>query len=128
MFLNAGVASVKTIPTSGALAALQKIFTDKAGWAESTVQMLRDHGFNGTGAWSEDDSLSHVKSPVAYTRLLGFMAGYGKIHGGTHMQPCTDKLPCFAVRRRRSAGSVSLFAGAAWGAGNRAQCDRQRRK
>ena len=87
LFLNAGVASVKTIPTSGALAALQKIFTDKAGWAESTVQMLRDHGFNGTGAWSEDDSLSHVKSPVAYTRLLGFMAGYGKIHGGTHMQP-----------------------------------------
>ena len=86
-FINVGVASVKTIPTSGAESALTKKFGNKSGWAESTVQLLRTNGFNGTGAWSEDDSLTKAKQPVAYTKLLGFMAGYGKIRGGTHMQP-----------------------------------------
>ena len=87
LFLNVGVAAVKTIPTEDAERALAKKFTDKSGWAEATVQLLRSNGFNGIGAWSEDEILSGVKQPVTHTRLLGFMAGYGKIHGGTHMQP-----------------------------------------
>ena len=87
LFLNVGVAGVKTIPTDGADKALAEKFSDKSGWAEATVQMLRANGFNGLGGWSEDDVLTKVKQPVTHTRLLGFMAGYGKIRGGTHMQP-----------------------------------------
>ena len=87
LFINVGVASVKTIPTAGAEKALAAKFTDKPGWAESAVQLLHANGFNGSGGWSEDEALSQVKQPVVYTRLLGFMAGYGKIRGGTHMQP-----------------------------------------
>jgi hypothetical protein len=86
-FFNVGVASVKTIPTPNAEKALAAKFGDKSGWAEATVQMLRTNGFNGLGAWSEDEILMKVKQPVVYTRMLGFMAGYGKIRGGTHMQP-----------------------------------------
>ncbi|MEI6075286.1 MAG: hypothetical protein WCS94_06925 [Verrucomicrobiota bacterium] len=87
LFLNAGVASVKTIPTAGAESALAEKFKDKSGWAEATARLLRTNGFNGTGGWSEDNLLSRVQQPVASTRLLGFMAGFGKTHGGTHMQP-----------------------------------------
>ena len=87
LFINAGVASVKTIPTTGAENALTKNFGSKLGWGDGTAQLLHENGFNGTGGWTEDDYLSKAKQPVVSTRLLGFMAGYGKIHGGTHMQP-----------------------------------------
>jgi hypothetical protein len=87
LFLNAGVASVKTIPTSGAEKSLATKFSGKSGWAEATAQLLRTNGFNGTGGWTEDDALAQVKTPLVHTKLLGFMSGYAKIHGGTHMQP-----------------------------------------
>ena len=87
LFINAGVASVKTIPTAGAEAVLVKKFGSKSGWADGTAQLLHDYGFNSTGGWTEDDFLAKAKPPVVSTRLLGFMAGYGKIRGGTHMQP-----------------------------------------
>lgn len=87
LFLNVGVTSVKTIPTTGAEAALTNKFGGKSGWVEASVQLLRTNGFNGLGGWSEDEVLTKAKSSVAYTKLLGFMSGYGKIHGGTHMQP-----------------------------------------
>ena len=87
LFLNAGVASVKTIAAPGAELVLNKNFGNKSGWALATAELLHTNGFNGTGAWSEDDFLSAAKPHLAYTRLLGFMAGYGKIRGGTHMQP-----------------------------------------
>jgi hypothetical protein len=87
LFLNAGVASVKTIAAPGAELALEKNFANKSGWAAASAELLRTNGFNGTGAWSEDDFLSAAQPRLAYTKLLGFMAGYGKQRGGTHMQP-----------------------------------------
>lgn len=87
LFINAGVASVKTIQAPGAELALTNKFFSRTGWADATVQLLRNHGFNGTGGWSEDDWLKRASRPIVHTKLLGFMAGYGKIHGGTHMQP-----------------------------------------
>ena len=87
LYLNVGVATVKTIPTPGALAALDQRFGSKSGWSQAAVQLLRTNGFNGTGAWSDDDALQTVRPPAAYVRLLGFMSAFGKIHGGTRMQP-----------------------------------------
>ena len=87
LFLNAGVASVKTIVAPGAELALKDKFGDKSGWAAATAGLLHTNGFNGTGAWSEDDFLTTARPRLAYTKLLGFMAGYGKLRGGTHMQP-----------------------------------------
>ncbi len=87
LFINVGVASVKTIGASGAEAALTNKFSSRTGWANATVALLRDNGFNGTGGWTEDEVLQQARQPVVHTKLLGFMAGYGKIHGGTHMQP-----------------------------------------
>jgi hypothetical protein len=87
LFLNAGVASVKTIAAPGAELALEKKFGNKSGWSAASAELLHTNGFNGTGAWSEDDFLAAAEPRLAYTKLLGFMAGYGKIRGGTHMQP-----------------------------------------
>jgi len=87
LFLNAGLASVRTIPAPGAELALEKKFGNKSGWAGATVQMLHSNGFNGTGAWSEDETLTVAQPRMAYTKLIGFMAGFGKNHGGTHPQP-----------------------------------------
>jgi hypothetical protein len=87
LFINVGVASVKTIATAGAEAALTNKFRDKSGWAEGSIGLLRTNGFNGLGGWAEEEVLTKVKSPVAYTKMLGFMSGYGKIRGGTHMLP-----------------------------------------
>ena len=87
LFINAGVASVKTIFAPGAEAALTNKFISRNGWASGTVAMLSENRFNGTGGWSEDDVLKQAERPIVHTKLLSFMAGYGKIRGGTHMQP-----------------------------------------
>jgi acetyl esterase/lipase len=87
LFLQAGVSSVKTIPTSGAKAALAKQFGNESGWAAQTTKLLRDNGFNGLGAWSDTDRLRAVPSPLPYTRLWNFMSSYGRKRGGTFQQP-----------------------------------------
>jgi hypothetical protein len=87
LFFQAGVASVKTIPTPGARAALTNKFGNEAGWAEQTTQMLRDNGFNGLGGWAEVDKFRAVTRPLPYTRIWNFMSSYGKKRGGTVQQP-----------------------------------------
>ncbi len=87
LFINVGVASVKTILAPNAEATLINKFSSRTGWASATVALLRTNGFNGTGGWTEDDVLKEAEQPIVHTRLLSFMAGYGKIRGGTHMQP-----------------------------------------
>ncbi len=87
LFFQAGVASVKTIPTPGARAALIKKFGNETGWAEQTTQMLRDNGFNGLGGWAETDKLRSATQPLPHTRIWNFMSSYGKQRGGTVQQP-----------------------------------------
>ena len=87
LFLQAGVASVKMIPTPGAKAAVNSKFGNEAGWAQQTTQLLRENGFNGLGGWSDADKLRAVTNPLPYTRLWNFMSSYGKQRGGTFPQP-----------------------------------------
>lgn len=86
-FLHKGVASVNTIPTKGADAALVGLFGDRKGWAAATAAQLRAAGFNGTGSWCADDELSEASPRLVRTKLLSLMSGYGKKRGGTFMQP-----------------------------------------
>lgn len=86
-FLHKGVASVRTIPTKGATAALTQLFKDNVGWGEVTAAQLKAAGFNGTGSWSDDDALAGAKDKLVRTKLLSLMSGYGKKRGGTFMQP-----------------------------------------
>lgn len=87
LFLQAGMAAVKTIPTPGARAILEAKFGSEAGWAETTSGMLREHGFNGLGGWSDGDALRSATNRLPYTHILNFMSSYGKRRGGTVQQP-----------------------------------------
>jgi hypothetical protein len=49
--------------------------------------MLRDHGFNGTGSWSDSDLLRAVERPLVQTRMWNFMSTYGRQRGGTRQEP-----------------------------------------
>lgn len=53
-------------------------------WAEQTSDLLHSHGFNGTGAWSENDRIRAGKRPVAYTKIWNFMSSYGRKRGGIY--------------------------------------------
>ena len=85
--LHKGVASVNSLQTAGAKAAFQSKFGSRTNWAEQTTALLREHGFTGVGAWSDTETLRSSAHPVVYTRILNFMAGYGRKRGGTFTQP-----------------------------------------
>lgn len=87
LYLHRAVNSVVMSRTVGAQAAFEKKFRNSADWAGKTSSLLREHGFNGTGAWSDTANLRAASSPLAYTRIWNFMASYGKKRGGTYQKP-----------------------------------------
>jgi hypothetical protein len=87
LFLNKGVVSVSALRTPGAVASLKEKFGQEAAWAEQTTALLREHGFNGLGAWSDTERLRAAPQPLPYTRIWNFMSGYGKKRGGVYQQP-----------------------------------------
>ena len=87
LFIHRAVVSVSPLRTSGAQAALRAKFGDEAAWAAGTTELLRSHGFNGLGAWSDTERLRAVPRPLVYTRIWNFMSSYGKKRGGTYQQP-----------------------------------------
>lgn len=87
LFLQAGVASVRKIPTAGAAAALTNRFDHEDGWSTETANLLHENGFNVLGAWSDSEAFETVTNRLPYTRLWNFMSSYGKKRGGTFQQP-----------------------------------------
>jgi hypothetical protein len=87
LFLHRGVSSVSMIPTPAAEVARKRKYGNEAGWAEQSTSLLKKHGFNGLGAWSDTDRLRAVPQPLAYTRIWNFMSAYGKQRGGTFQKP-----------------------------------------
>jgi hypothetical protein len=55
-------------------------------WAEITADLLHSHGFNGTGAWSENSRIRSTKRPVVYTQMWNFMSSYGSKRGGMYQK------------------------------------------
>ena len=53
LFLSRSMNSVNMGKTKGVKDALKQKFRDEAGWARAATAMLRENGFNGTGAWSD---------------------------------------------------------------------------
>ena len=86
LFLHRGVTSVTPLNTTGARSAFEQKYQTAEGWAESTTAFLRDHGFNGLGAWTDTDQMRAVKQPLVYTRIWNFMSAYGKKRGGTYQK------------------------------------------
>ena len=87
LYIYKGIASVTPMNAPDTMSAFQSKFGNKANWAAETTRFLRENGFIGVGAWSDTDALRSVPRPLAYTRILNFMSGYGRIRGGTYSQP-----------------------------------------
>src|SRR5687768_14703648 len=68
-----------------------KTFPEKFGteeaWRDRETAMLRELGFNSTGAWSSDELLAGSPTRLAYTPTWSFMSRYGKKRGGTYPEP-----------------------------------------
>jgi hypothetical protein len=86
LFLHRGVTSVSMLRSQGARTAWTRKFSSEADWAEQTTSLLRAHGFNGLGAWTDTERMRAVDPPLAHTRMWNFMAGYGKKRGGTYQK------------------------------------------
>ncbi len=87
LFLHKGVVSVATLRTPGAQASLKDKFGSETNWATRTTALLREHGFNGLGAWSDTERLRAAPQSLVYTRIWNFMSSYGRKRGGTYQQP-----------------------------------------
>jgi hypothetical protein len=86
LFLHRGVNSVNMIRTPGAQAALQMKHGTEAAWAQKTSDMLREHGFNGLGAWTDTERMTKVENRLVHTRIWNFMSSYGRKRGGTYQK------------------------------------------
>jgi hypothetical protein len=86
-FFNAGLADVAPGNSDNNRAALKARFGDADNWVAQTVAQLKDHGFNGVGAWSDVPGLRACTNRLVYTMIWNFMSGYGKKRGGTFQQP-----------------------------------------
>jgi hypothetical protein len=87
LFLHRGVNSVSMLRTPDAKAAWITKFDTEPDWAAQTTALLRDHGFNGLGAWTDTERMRAVPQPLVYTRNWNFMSAYGKKRGGTYQKP-----------------------------------------
>jgi hypothetical protein len=86
-FLHVAINSVTPIRGSeAARAAFNEKFGTEEKWANETVEMLKSHGFNGSGSWSNDALLAKAPRRIAYTRNWNFMSSYGKKRGGTYQK------------------------------------------
>jgi hypothetical protein len=87
LFVHKAVVSVAPLRTTGAQAVWREKFGNDEGWAAQTMALLREHGFNGTGAWTDTAKLRAAPQPPAYTLIWNFMSSYGKKRGGTYQKP-----------------------------------------
>jgi hypothetical protein len=87
LFIHKGVVSVSMARTPGAVEAFKTKYGNEVQWAAATSALLRAHGFNGVGSWSDTDRLRATAKPVVYTKIWNFMSSYGRQRGGTFQQP-----------------------------------------
>ena len=86
-FIHKAVVSVAPLRTAAAQAVWREKFGHDEGWATQTMALLREHGFNGTGAWTDTAKLRVTAQPPVYTLIWNFMSSYGKKRGGTYQKP-----------------------------------------
>jgi hypothetical protein len=86
-FIHVGVCSVRPGKTEANRSALRKRFGTQQKWAGWTIAMLREYGFNGTGAWSDTHLLRSASRPLVYTLKWSFMGSFGREKGLVHQRP-----------------------------------------
>ena len=75
LFLSAGLCSVNLSTSHDSPGK----FTTKETWAEATAELLREHGFNTLGRWSEWELFRQLDKPMAYCGKLSMMSSYKNV-------------------------------------------------
>ena len=86
-FLHVAVNGVRHGTSPQPKRALPAKFGTVGKWRDATIALLRRHGFNGTGCWSDDATLRGAKQRLAYTPQWNFMSSYGRKRGGVYQKP-----------------------------------------
>ena len=98
-FINKAVVSVIPGGSANMKANLKTKYGTEQKWADTTTQMLHDHGFNGTGSWSDDALLRAAPQRLSYTPMWSFMGTYGRTRGATqgtgHLNYPKNAMPVF---------------------------------
>lgn len=84
-FISKGINSVYQNKTTRNDALIAEHFGNDARWARDTKRMLRDHGFNTLGCWSDLGLLDQSQVKLPHTLYLPLMARFGRQLGVTKM-------------------------------------------
>ncbi len=68
----------------GKSAKQREVFAKQFGtadkWLETSYSVLKENGFNGTGAWTDLDLIRNQKDPLVYTLIISPMGSYKRDH------------------------------------------------
>lgn len=79
-FIHKGVAVFRPGNSENQTAALKAMYGNVENWAKEESSLLKNNGFNGTGAWSEVDQIRQIPSPPVYTIIVNPMGAYKSDH------------------------------------------------
>ncbi|VGO11763.1 hypothetical protein PDESU_00309 [Pontiella desulfatans] len=96
--INVSVVSVNMGSGPSQKKAFPRAFGSEKKWANKTVELLRENGFNGTGAWSDDEQLREAKNRINYCVNWKFMSTFARGRtklGSGHVDYPADCIPVF---------------------------------
>ena len=79
-FIHKGVAVFRPGPSELQKKMMALKYADEKGWVKKESTLLREHGFNGTGAWSAVDLIRKSETPLVYTVIINPMQSYRAEH------------------------------------------------
>ena len=83
-FINIGMNAVRVGTSPQMQKALPVKFGTVEKWRDATVALLEDNGFNGSGAWSDNDLLRQASERIVYTPNFRFLAAYATTQRKLH--------------------------------------------
>lgn len=79
-FIHKGIAVLGPGGSNGQKSALSGKYGTQQSWIEQESNFLKNHGFNGAGAWSNVDLIRNSSSPLPYTVIVNPMGSYKAAH------------------------------------------------
>jgi len=79
-FIHKGVAVFRPGSSDGQLAAMKNKYESNENWVKQESQFLKEHGFNGIGAWSDVNLVRQSQEPLVYTIIVNPMGNYKSDH------------------------------------------------
>ncbi|MEZ4773303.1 MAG: hypothetical protein R3D00_08975 [Bacteroidia bacterium] len=79
-FIHKGVAVFRPGRSENQKAALKSEYGTDRDWVREETSFLKDHGFNGTGAWSNVDLMRENEAPLVYSVIVNPMGAYKSQH------------------------------------------------